>query len=55
MIVSDGQRKGVGFFRGSLAVLRGSAHAAAKVIGVSGRALAAVTARSKRTKDTDSN
>jgi hypothetical protein len=48
--MSSEQRRGVGFIRGSLAVLRGSAHAAGKVISVSGRALAKATRRSKRTK-----
>ena len=47
--MSGERRTGVGFVRGSLAVLRGSAHVAGKVLAVSGKALAALTSRSKRT------
>ncbi len=45
------RRSGVGFFRGLLAVLRGVVHSIGTVIGWFGRALAAVTRRSKRTSD----
>jgi hypothetical protein len=47
------QRQGVGFFRGLLAVVRGLAHGAGTVLGLLGRALAAVTRRSRRTTRDD--
>jgi hypothetical protein len=46
---NDEQRSGVGFFRGLLAVLRGTAHAIGKLLGLFGRGLAAITRRSRHT------
>ena len=46
--MNDERREGVGFFRGLMAVVRGTAHAIATVIGLIGRGLAIVTRRSKR-------
>jgi hypothetical protein len=45
---SDEPRRGVGFFRGLVAVVRGTAHAVGTLIGLFGRGLAAVTRRSRR-------
>ena len=45
--MNDEQRSGVGFFRGLLAVLRGTVHAAGKLLSLFGRGLAAVTRRSR--------
>jgi hypothetical protein len=47
MTMSDEQHSGVGFFRGLLAVLRGTAHAVGKLLGLLGRGLAVVTRRSR--------
>jgi hypothetical protein len=47
--MNDEQRSGVGFFRGLLAVLRGSAHAVGKLVSVFGRVLARMTRRSRHT------
>jgi hypothetical protein len=46
--MNDEQRSGVGFFRGLLAVLRGSAHAVGMLLSLFGRGLAVVTRRSRR-------
>lgn len=46
--MNDDQPRGVGFGRGVLAVLRGTMHAFGTVLGLFGRALAAVTRRSRR-------
>ena len=46
--MNDEKRSGVGFFRGLLAVLRGTAHAIGKLLGLFGRGVAAVTRRSQR-------
>jgi hypothetical protein len=46
--VNDEQRSGVGFFRGLLAVLRGTAHALGTLLSLLGRGLAAITRRSRR-------
>jgi hypothetical protein len=45
--MNDEQQAGVGFFRGLLAVLRGIAHAFGTLLSLFGRALAAVTRRSR--------
>ncbi len=45
--MNDEQQRGVGFFRGLLAVLRGIAHAAGTLLGLFGRGLAVVTRRSR--------
>ncbi len=45
--MSDEQQSGVGFVRGLLAVLRGTAHAVGTLLGLFGRGLAAVTRRSR--------
>ncbi len=42
------QQPRVGFIRGLLAVVRATAHAAGTMLGLFGRALAAVTRRSRR-------
>jgi hypothetical protein len=47
--MNDEQRSRVGFFRGLLAVLRGTVHAVGRVLSLLGRGLAAVTRRSRRT------
>lgn len=49
--MSDEPQPRVGFFRGLLAVLRGVAHAAGTLLGLFGRALAAITSRSRRSKN----
>jgi hypothetical protein len=46
--MNDEQQSGVGFFRGLLAVLRGTAHAFGRLLSLFGRGLAAVTRRSRR-------
>lgn len=46
--MNDEPRAGVGFFRGLLAVLRATTHAAGKLLSVFGRGLAAITRRSRR-------
>ena len=46
--MNDEQQSGVGFFRGMLAVLRGTAHAVGTLLGLFGRGLGAVTRRSRR-------
>lgn len=45
--MSDEQQSGVGFVRGLLAVLRGTAHALGTLLSLFGRGLAAVTRRSR--------
>ncbi len=45
--MNDERQSGVGFFRGLLAVLRGTAHAVGVLLGLFGRGLAAVTRRSR--------
>jgi hypothetical protein len=52
--MNDEQRSSVGFFRGLLAVLRGTAHAVGRVLGLLGRGLAAITRRSRRRTTGDS-
>ena len=47
--MNDEKQSGVGFFRGLLAVLRGTAHAVGVLLSMFGRGLAAVTRRSRRT------
>ena len=47
--MNDEPRRGVGFFRGLLAVLRGVVHVTGRVISLFGRGLAAITRRSHRT------
>jgi len=49
--MNDEQRSGVGFFRGLLAVLRGTVHAIGTLLGLFGRGLAALTRRSRHTTD----
>jgi hypothetical protein len=49
--MNDEQQSGVGFFRGLLAVLRGTAHALGTALSLIGRGLAAVTRRSRRKTD----
>ena len=51
MTMNDEKRSGVGFFRGLLAVLRGTVHAIATVLGLFTRALAAATRRSRHKTD----
>ena len=48
MTMSDEQRSGVGFFRGLLAVLRGTVHAVGTLLSLFGRGLARVTRRSRQ-------
>jgi hypothetical protein len=48
--MNDEQQSGVGFFRGLLAVLRGTAHAFGRLLSLIGRGLAAVTRRSRHKK-----
>jgi hypothetical protein len=45
--MNDEQQSGVGFFRGLLAVLRGTAHALGTLLNLLGRGLSAVTRRSR--------
>ncbi len=45
----DERQDGVGFFRGLLAVLRGTVHAVGVLLGLFGRGLAAITRRSRHT------
>jgi hypothetical protein len=51
--MNDEQRSGVGFFRGLLAVVRGTAHAVGKLLSLFGRGLSAVTRRSRHTTGDD--
>lgn len=46
--MNNEQRSGVGFFRGLLAVLRGTAHAVGMLVSLLGRGLAVITRRSRR-------
>ncbi len=43
--MTEEQRAGVGFFRGLLAVVRGTVHAIGSLLGLFGRGLAALTHR----------
>lgn len=45
--MNDEQQSGVGFFRGLLAVLRGTAHALGTLLSLLGRGVAVVTRRSR--------
>jgi hypothetical protein len=47
--MNDEQQSGVGFFRGLLAVLRGTVHAVGVLLSMFGRGLAAITRRSRHT------
>jgi hypothetical protein len=47
--MNDEQQSGVGFFRGLLAVLRGTVHAVGVLLSLFGRGLAAITRRSRHT------
>lgn len=49
--MNDEQQSGVGFFRGLLAVLRGTVHAVGTLFGLFGRGLAAITRRSRHKTD----
>jgi hypothetical protein len=46
--ISAAPRRSVGFFRGLVAVVRGTAHAVGTLTGLLGRGLAAVTRRPRR-------
>ena len=48
--MNDDKKSGVGFFRGLLAVLRGTAHVVGTLLSLFGRGLAAVTRRSRHNK-----
>jgi hypothetical protein len=50
--ISDEPRRGVGFFRGLVAVVRGTVHAVGTLTGLLGRGLAAITRRSRRNAGT---
>ncbi len=50
MTMNDEKKSGVGFFRGLLAVLRGTAHVVGTLLSLFGRGLAAVTRRSRHNK-----
>jgi hypothetical protein len=52
--MNDEQKSGVGFFRGLLAVLRGTARAVGTLLSLIGRGLSAVTRRSRRKSSNES-